>query len=380
MRKIRVLLCGKNFPFAEKYILEEIKRKGYEEKILIETVQEEKVKEELSKQKFDVAVPYMVRLTREHLINSGLKCVIQLGVGVEGVDFNAANEEGLYIQNAPCEQNSWATAEHAIYLALAAGRDPKSSEKSFEEGVLGNPLCTQIYGKNVVVLGMGAVGENIVKRLAAFSPKSITGMKRSQLSDEKQVMLQQLSKAFGTAIECIPVQLQSLKAASTNAIDPKVISTLQEADYLFLSCVLTDETKLLVGSNFIKLLKEKRDYQKRFVINVGRGPLVSSIAMLQALDAGVIDCFASDVGCIPTKVVDGELQDDFQGRPEPFSHDEPLARHEKTIFTPHLGGVAGGSYQEMSQTMVANLISMYQEGKPLSWLNSPQVKKEEQVK
>eukprot|EP00924_Labyrinthula_sp_SR-Ha-C_P016014 snap_masked-scaffold_4-processed-gene-16.35-mRNA-1 protein AED:0.32 eAED:0.32 QI:0/0/0/0.5/1/1/2/0/315 len=312
----------------------------------------------------------MSRLTKDIILNSSLNSIIQFGVGIEGVDFDAASQKGIYVQNTPSLQNASATAEHAVYLALASGRPPKSSEKAFLEGILGSPLSTQIDGKKVLVLGMGSVGENIIKRLASFSPNSIIGIKRNELSKEKLEYFSSLSNFFNFDFSCINMDLEVFRNGFEEQKDYSkeelsAFKALEEANYIFIACILTPETKLLVNEKFLNSVKAKC-----FIINVARGPIVSNTAMLRALEGNKVSFFASDVGCTKTKLVDGKLTDDLLGKPEPFSPDEGLYKHPNTFFTPHLGGSADGAYEQVSKTIVKNFISIYKSRKPCSWLNN----------
>jgi phosphoglycerate dehydrogenase-like enzyme len=69
---------------------------------------------------------------------------------------------------------------------------------------------------------------------------------------------------------------------------------------------------------------------------VARGPVVDYFSMLNALNSGAVSFYASDVGC---GTVDNIMKS------EPFPAQDPLALHKRSLFTPHVGGVADVSYQ-----------------------------------
>jgi phosphoglycerate dehydrogenase-like enzyme len=107
---------------------------------------------------------------------------------------------------------------------------------------------------------------------------------------------------------------------ATNARDHvKAISDLEQmiptADVIILTVPLNEKTKGLVDARFLALMK-----QGALLVNVARGPVVETDALVDALNSGKISA-ALDVT-----------------NPEPLPADHPLWDAPNCLITPHLGG------------------------------------------
>ena len=90
---------------------------------------------------------------------------------------------------------------------------------------------------------------------------------------------------------------------------------LPRVDVVVLSCPLTDETRGLIGAEQLKAMK-----RSAYLINVARGPIVQTDALVEALNAGRIRA-AIDVT-----------------DPEPLPEGHPLWQCPNLLITPHVGG------------------------------------------
>ncbi|MBV9643022.1 MAG: oxidoreductase, partial [Verrucomicrobia bacterium] len=76
------------------------------------------------------------------------------------------------------------------------------------------------------------------------------------------------------------------------------------------------------------------------LINTARASLVDEDSIIEALDAGKLSTYATDVF-----------------RTEPPDLASPLLRHDRVIVSPHIGGFTDESVQRATQKAVQNLIS-----------------------
>ena len=115
----------------------------------------------------DVLVPLMSRISREMIerltnkeAGGRLKAIVQFGVGLEGIDLDAAAANGVAVLNMPADLtgNATSTAELGLYLCLAAMRKQKESEACFQSRALGMPIGVSLERKKVLIVGYGAVG------------------------------------------------------------------------------------------------------------------------------------------------------------------------------------------------------------------------------
>jgi len=88
---------------------------------------------------------------------------------------------------------------------------------------------------------------------------------------------------------------------------------LRESDFIVVACLLTEETRHLIGAPQFALMK-----QGAFFINVARGPIVDEAALIEVLRAGRIAGAGLDV---------------FEQ--EPVDPANPLLRMDNVIVTPH---------------------------------------------
>jgi phosphoglycerate dehydrogenase-like enzyme len=92
----------------------------------------------------------------------------------------------------------------------------------------------------------------------------------------------------------------------------KLMELLPKADVVVLACPLTPETRGMIGASQLKAMKPTA-----YLINIARGGLVQTQALLEAKIAGV-----------GLDVTD----------PEPLPGDHPLWKLPNVVISPHLGG------------------------------------------
>jgi phosphoglycerate dehydrogenase-like enzyme len=257
--------------------------------------------------------------------------VMQFGVGLEGVDVQRATEKGIAVSNIPAQNtlNAEATAEHGVFLAMSLLRHAHDLPRRFDAKELGGlPIPRTLYGKRVTVVGYGAVGSTLARYLTALG-SHVTVVRRRPWSAE--------DNNDDSSIQ---------RAAS-------LVKALPTTDLVILACPATPETLHMMNDNTLALLPEGA-----LVVNIGRGPLVEHGAILRALDSEQVGGFASDVGV---------------GHPdkpsEPWDPSDPLSRHPRALFTPHIGGYSDASYEHMSEALVRAIECVIRGEPPPVWVN-----------
>jgi len=117
---------------------------------------------------------------------------------------------------------------------------------------------------------------------------------------------------------------------------------LAAADYVMLSCPLTDETRGLISREALAQMKPTA-----ILINLARGPVVDTAALTEALQEKRIYGAALDVT-----------------DPEPLPRDHPLLLLDNVTIAPHLGSATEQTRQTMAEISVENLL-LGLAGKPL---------------
>ncbi|RTH14324.1 dehydrogenase, partial [Thermus scotoductus] len=116
---------------------------------------------------------------------------------------------------------------------------------------------------------------------------------------------------------------------------------LPQADAVVLLLPLTPETRRMVDRDFLAQMKPGA-----FLVNAGRGALVDTEALLEALEAGRVRAFL-DVT---------EL--------EPLPEDHPLWRAKGVVITPHVAGLSEG-FNRRAARFLAEQVGRYLRGEPL---------------
>ena len=132
----------------------------------------------------DVIIPAMHRVGPEVMDATRARLINQFGIGLEGVDIDAATDRGIYVANVPgslATGNAISVAELAIFLMLALARKYPQAHACLQAGVWGQPQGMSLRGKTVGILGMGTIGKALARRLKPFEV-TLLGIKRDPTS------------------------------------------------------------------------------------------------------------------------------------------------------------------------------------------------------
>ncbi len=102
-----------------------------------------------------------------------LKLIIRAGAGVNNIDINAANQKNVFVSNCP-GKNSIAVAELAIGLMISLDRRIPHNVADFKAGKWNKGEYSKaegLFGKNLAIIGYGAIGKEVAKRALAFGMK-----------------------------------------------------------------------------------------------------------------------------------------------------------------------------------------------------------------
>jgi phosphoglycerate dehydrogenase-like enzyme/glyoxylase-like metal-dependent hydrolase (beta-lactamase superfamily II) len=153
----------------------------------------------------------------------------------------------------------------------------------------------ELHGKTMLIVGLGGIGTQIARRADAF------GM-RVMAVDPNEAIVK-------------PLYVFSLDRPA------KLMELLPKADVVVLACPLTAETRRMYGSAQFGAMKKSALF-----INIARGGLVDTPALMEALGNGVIAGAGLDVT-----------------DPEPLPSDHPLWKMSNVCITPHIGGQSPGA-------------------------------------
>ena len=211
----------------------------------------------------DVVVPLFSALPGRAIRAGNFGLIQQFGVGVDNVDLDAAAEEGVWVANM-AGLNAVPVAEHAIALLLALARRLPEAANGFESGHWGEPEGRSLSGTAACVIGAGAVGTEIARRLAAFHV-TVTGLRRHPSGSPTPPFAAIYSA--DCLLDCVA------------AVDTVIIA----AGYQAGQPPLVDET----------VLRAMRPGS--WLLNIARGALLDADAALAQLNAGHLAGIGLDV-------------------------------------------------------------------------------------
>jgi glycerate dehydrogenase len=255
-----------------------------------------------------------------------LRGVSVLATGVNSVDLEAASERGIAVCNVP----SYSTAsvvQHTLALLLELSNRVGLHDSSVHAGdwvhsidycYWKSPLL-QLEGQLLGIVGYGAIGRGVAAAARALGMNVCA----AQLSSSRQQV------AEADSVARLPLD-----------------ELFRRADVISLNCPLTPETRLLVSSARLALVKPSC-----LLINTARGGLIDEAALSAALAAGTLAGAAVDV--LST---------------EPPRAENPLLGAPNCIITPHVAWTSLAARQRLLATSVDNVRALLA-GRPIHVVN-----------
>ncbi|HLF44668.1 MAG TPA: D-glycerate dehydrogenase [Acidimicrobiia bacterium] len=236
-----------------------------------------------------------------------LRVISQMSVGLDNVDLEACAVRGIRVGHTP-DVLTETVADTAFALMAAVVRRILEGAAIVRENRWGiwDPwanLGDDLHGSTLGIVGMGRIGQAIARRAAGFAMNVVY----SSPSDKR------------------------LPDATHLAID----ELLGMADLVVLAAPLTPGTRHLIGAAQLGSMKDSS-----YLINVARGGLVDTAALVDALQRGAIRGAALDVT-----------------DPEPLPPGHPLLAMENCLIVPHIGSASINTRRAMARLAVDNLIT-----------------------
>ncbi|MFI6943217.1 2-hydroxyacid dehydrogenase [Streptomyces sp. NPDC050418] len=243
-----------------------------------------------------------------------VQAVQTLSAGVDHVQGGLhALRPGVRLCNAKGVHEA-STAELTLALILASLRGIPGFVEGQRQEEWRSGFYPALADKSVLIVGYGSIGAAIEDRLAPFECARVARVARSARTTERG-----------------PVHpLGELPAL------------LPEADVVILSTPLTDATRHLADAEFLARMKDGA-----LLVNVARGPVVATKALLAELEAGRIRA-AVDVT-----------------DPEPLPAGHPLWHAPGLLISPHVGG-STSAFEPRAKRLLASQLTRFAAGEPLA--------------
>jgi glycerate dehydrogenase len=259
-----------------------------------------------------------------------LRYVVIAATGTNNVDLRAAAAGGIPVSNVT-GYSSPSVAQHVLGLILTFATqlhrylpEPSAWPDSPVFTRLDYPIV-ELEGKTLGIAGLGSIGSRVATLAQAFGMHVVAlARKRSNAGLLEGNAPSSSGGGVGT-----PPRLNREELFATS-------------DFISLHCPLTEETRHLVNSSTLALMKPGA-----FLINTGRGQLVDEQALLHALETGTLGGAALDVLSV-----------------EPPPPEHPLiratSRFRNLLITPHCAWASHETRSRLLRT-VANYIRAFLE-------------------
>jgi lactate dehydrogenase-like 2-hydroxyacid dehydrogenase len=239
-----------------------------------------------------------------------LKVVSNMAVGVDNIDLAHCQKRGIAVGHTPGVLTD-TTADVAWMLLMAASRRMVEGIDQVRQGLWGpwdpsGDLSFDVAGTTLGVIGMGRIGRAVAARAVGFSMDIVYAARTPKLDVEEAT-----SARFVTLDELYTV-----------------------ADHIVVAVDLNDSTRGLIDSDALGAMKPTAN-----LVNVSRGAVVDTDALVEALATGSIRCAGLDVT-----------------DPEPLPSNHPLVALPNCTIVPHIGSSTWRTRVAMADLAADNLI------------------------
>ena len=211
-------------------------------------------------------------------------------------DVTVTNASGVHTPNI---------SEYVVGSMIAFARRFSQAQEQQREREWRAYSTRELHGSTAAVVGLGAIGSAVVDRLDAFG------------------------------METVGVRYTPEKGGPTEEVYgfDEIHEAVKDAEYVVLACPLSDATRALVDDDLFRTMPADA-----VLVNVARGPVVDTDALLSALRSNAIQGAALDVT-----------------DPEPLPEDHPLWGMSNVRITPHNAGHTPEYFDRCAGILADNL-------------------------
>lgn len=237
---------------------------------------------------------------------SDLRVISKWGIGIDGIDLDAAKERNIVVRNTPGMFDDEVGDVTMAYIVDVA-RHLTLIDRGIRAGGWPKPPGTSLGGATLGIVGLGGIGRAVARR-AVVAGMRVVGFDPSEESAR-------LAEAIGVEI----VGLERLWSSS---------------DFISVNAPLNPQTHHLVNDDAFGQMKDGVR-----IVNTGRGAVVSTEALIRALTSGKVAGAALDV---------------MEDEPVPVSH--PIRGFENVIFGSHNASNTLEASMRTHHQAISNLI------------------------
>ncbi len=244
-----------------------------------------------------------------------LKWMQNGSAGVDWMPLDALRSRGVLLTNA-AGSHAIPVADTALALLMAVARGMNWTARNQAAHLWGNrPEVYELDGKTGGVIALGAIGIQIAQRLKGLGMRVIGVDVNTDIQSD------------------LVDEVRHVKEL------PWLLST---ADVVICAAPLTPATHHLMNAETFAHLRDDTIF-----VNISRGGLVETAALVDVLDSGRL--FGAGVDVVEE---------------EPLDRDHPLWTRPDVVISPHMGGVSPLRGQRLAELFIENL-GHYRAGEPL---------------
>ncbi|MCZ6679535.1 MAG: phosphoglycerate dehydrogenase [Candidatus Poribacteria bacterium] len=241
-----------------------------------------------------------------------LRMIATCSIGTDMIDLEAARELGIVVSNQP-GRTAPVVAEHGFGLMFALAKRAAFMTSAVQAGQWPRMDSIYLQGKTLGIVGTGNIGAEMAR----------------------------LGRAVGMNVVAWTFNPSPERASQLGVQFVELDELLRTADVVSLHVKLTDDSRSMIGRREFELMKPNA-----LLINVARGEVVNTDALVEALSSGHLGGAAIDV---------------YDQEPPPADH--PLLACEQVILTPHCADMTPEGVDLLNEGAVDNVIA-FLKGQP----------------
>ncbi|MFT7498918.1 MAG: D-3-phosphoglycerate dehydrogenase [Porticoccaceae bacterium] len=294
---------------------------GYE--VILTNVAHNQLLDYINKNEITVLLVRSATKVRTDIIEGcpSLKIIGRGGVGMDNIDVEYAREKGLTVINTP-SASSHSVAElvfahlygMARFLHTANREMPLEGDSRFKDMKKAFANGIELKGKTIGIIGIGRIGKATAKVALGNGMKVI---------------------AYDPHIESVDLDFDFYNGESVNFTIDTISKeeVLQQSDFITLHVPAHKE--YVIGTEEFKLMK-----QGTLLVNAARGGVVDEIALVKAIEDGIIFHAALDV---------------FEKEPSP---EIQLLMNPALSLSPHIGAATAEAQERIGEELAQQIISI----------------------
>ncbi|MDG1697960.1 MAG: D-2-hydroxyacid dehydrogenase [Polaribacter sp.] len=309
-----------NDGFSESGI-DALEKKGF--KVINVKVAQNQLENYINEHTIDAIIVRSATQVRQELIEAcpSLKLIGRAGVGLDNIDVEYAEDNGLHVVNTPMAPSS--SVAELVFAHLFGGvrflhssnrEMPLEGDSRFKELKKAYSQGIELRGKTIGIIGFGKIGQEVAK--------IAIGLGMEVLATDKQII-------------SAPITLDFFNGQKTTF----TIETVDKSEVLknsdFITLHVSDQDNYIITATEIEKMKDGV-----CIINTARGGILHEVDLVKAIESGKVQFAGLDV---------------FETEPTPAVQ---LLMNPEISLTPHIGAATKEAQDRIGLELAKQLIEL----------------------